>query len=347
MSEFKKRSAANTPVPETTAPDAFADNDWNEEDFEQKINMSLNKKLKNTTDPQWNEMLETFNSESTDKDADFADIPQNVNASDDDYTVQPVAKTDAFSDGTDDNIFSDDFDDPPEKKPSEDESNGDFSDDFDDNFDDNSKDEDLSDDFDDDFGDDFSDEKAPVSFGSQEARDNVSPRKAEDEDASPSFNLVLRLLILLAAVLTGLAVLINMSIKNAAKDSDSWPTESTGSQNAPAAPVSSDTSAEVSSEVAASSEDKASSQDQTSSEETTPKHNYKELKKGDKSENVLKMQNRLCELGFLTESSCTGYYGDFTVKKVKLFQKAAGLEQTGTADPMTLERLYAKDAPKA
>ena len=136
MSEFKKRSAANTPVPETTAPDAFADNDWNEEDFEQKINMSLNKKLKNTTDPQWNEMLETFNSESTDKDADFADIPQNVNASDDDYTVQPVAKTDAFSDGTDDNIFSDDFDDPPEEKPSEDESNGDFSDDFDDNFDD-------------------------------------------------------------------------------------------------------------------------------------------------------------------------------------------------------------------
>ena len=98
-------------------------------------------------------------------------------------------------------------------------------------------------------------------------------------------------------------------------------------------------------EQTASQEDDVSSEDEpVSSEEAVT---YQPLKKGDKNDDVKKMQTRLCELGYLDKSSITGYYGDFTAKKVKLFQKKAKLEETGTADEETLRRLYADDAPRA
>ena len=72
---------------------------------------------------------------------------------------------------------------------------------------------------------------------------------------------------------------------------------------------------------------------------------YRTLRLGSKGEDVRNMQLRLKELGYLQENSCTGYYGDYTQKIIKRFQKKAGLKATGVADPQTLERLYADDAP--
>ena len=76
-----------------------------------------------------------------------------------------------------------------------------------------------------------------------------------------------------------------------------------------------------------------------------PVTNYNTLSKGDKSDEVLEMQNRLYMLGFLLDDR-DGAFGSKTQTAVKLFQQAAGLEATGIADSETLARLYADDAPK-
>ena len=71
---------------------------------------------------------------------------------------------------------------------------------------------------------------------------------------------------------------------------------------------------------------------------------YTTLSKGDKSDEVLDMQNRLFMLGFLLDDR-DGAFGSKTQTAVKAFQQAAGLEVTGIADSATLTRLYADDAP--
>ena len=76
-----------------------------------------------------------------------------------------------------------------------------------------------------------------------------------------------------------------------------------------------------------------------------PEVTYATLSKGDKSDEVLEMQNRLYELGFLLDDR-DGAFGSKTQTAVKLFQQAAGLEATGIADNETLQRLYADDAPR-
>jgi len=72
---------------------------------------------------------------------------------------------------------------------------------------------------------------------------------------------------------------------------------------------------------------------------------YNTLSKGDKSDEVLEMQNRLFMLGFLLDDR-DGAYGSKTQTAVKLFQQAAGLEATGIADNQTLTLLYSEDAPR-
>lgn len=72
---------------------------------------------------------------------------------------------------------------------------------------------------------------------------------------------------------------------------------------------------------------------------------YNTLSKGDKSDEVLEMQNRLFMLGFLLDDR-DGAFGSKTQTAVKLFQQAAGLQATGIADSETLTRLYADDAPR-
>lgn len=70
------------------------------------------------------------------------------------------------------------------------------------------------------------------------------------------------------------------------------------------------------------------------------------LQKGDKSEDVRKMRNRLIELNYLANGA-DGDFGGKTEAAVKMFQKASGMEASGVADPETLNALYAADAPKA
>ncbi len=70
------------------------------------------------------------------------------------------------------------------------------------------------------------------------------------------------------------------------------------------------------------------------------------LKKGDKNEDVKKMQTRLIELNYLS-SGADGDFGGKTEAAVKMFQQACGLEANGVAAPETLDALYAADAPKA
>lgn len=72
---------------------------------------------------------------------------------------------------------------------------------------------------------------------------------------------------------------------------------------------------------------------------------YETLQVGSKGDAVMKMQRRLAELGYLDKSSCTGYYGSFTKDIISIFQKKAGLKQTGIADEETLTRLYSDNAP--
>jgi len=76
-----------------------------------------------------------------------------------------------------------------------------------------------------------------------------------------------------------------------------------------------------------------------------PEVTYATLTKGDKSEEVLQLQNRLFMLGFLLDDR-DGAYGSKTMTAVKMFQQAAGLEATGIADSETQRRLYAEDAPR-
>jgi len=76
----------------------------------------------------------------------------------------------------------------------------------------------------------------------------------------------------------------------------------------------------------------------------TPAPTQAPLTRGDKSDAVLDMQNRLYQLGYLMEDR-DGNYGSKTQTAVKKFQTDAGLEVTGIADSKTLEKLYSDDAP--
>ena len=76
-----------------------------------------------------------------------------------------------------------------------------------------------------------------------------------------------------------------------------------------------------------------------------PEVTYTTLSKGDKSDEVLEMQNRLYMLGFLLDDR-DGAFGKNTQTAVKMFQQAAGLEVTGIADSETLRLLYSEDAPR-
>lgn len=68
-------------------------------------------------------------------------------------------------------------------------------------------------------------------------------------------------------------------------------------------------------------------------------------------ESVSAVQQRLVDLGYLTQSeedsNVTGYYGEATVNAVKAFQKKNGIKETGDADAATLKALFLSNAKKA
>lgn len=66
------------------------------------------------------------------------------------------------------------------------------------------------------------------------------------------------------------------------------------------------------------------------------------------NDNVKAMQQRLYDLGYVDDAeNITGYYGDISKQAVSDFQKNNGLEETGTADNKTLEKLFSDEAVKA
>ncbi len=70
---------------------------------------------------------------------------------------------------------------------------------------------------------------------------------------------------------------------------------------------------------------------------------YETLEEGDQGDEVLAIQERLEELGYLTEAY-DGHYGSTTAGCVSRFQSANGLESTGTADPATQLALFTTGA---
>ncbi len=68
----------------------------------------------------------------------------------------------------------------------------------------------------------------------------------------------------------------------------------------------------------------------------------RELADGDSGSDVTRMQRRLAALG-CSVSAADGFYGDDTVRSVRIFQHYNGLSETGAADMATLERLYSSE----
>ncbi len=63
------------------------------------------------------------------------------------------------------------------------------------------------------------------------------------------------------------------------------------------------------------------------------------FRNGDESAEVRKLQQALCDMGYLKEDSVTGYYGDVTESAVKKFQKDNGIKETGVAAKQTLDKI--------
>ncbi len=73
---------------------------------------------------------------------------------------------------------------------------------------------------------------------------------------------------------------------------------------------------------------------------------YAQLERGDSGVQVSNMQRRLIELGYLA-GTADGTYGGNTQNAVAAFQLQAGLTADGVASIVTLDRLYAYNAPTA
>ncbi len=72
------------------------------------------------------------------------------------------------------------------------------------------------------------------------------------------------------------------------------------------------------------------------------------LKPEDENNNVKAMQQRLYDLGYVTDKeNITGYYGEISEAAVKDFQKNNNIKQTGTADNATLVVMFDNSAKKA
>lgn len=73
---------------------------------------------------------------------------------------------------------------------------------------------------------------------------------------------------------------------------------------------------------------------------------YETLREGDQGESVLKMQERLEELGYL-DTEYDGHYGSYTAGCIQEFQRVNGLEETGVANGETQRLLHSENAKPA
>ena len=82
-------------------------------------------------------------------------------------------------------------------------------------------------------------------------------------------------------------------------------------------------------------------------EPTPDPSKYSPLWNGANGEAVKALQQRLIDLGYLTNDKADGVFGNNTVAAVQKFQNAAGVSVTGIADEMTQAMLFMDNAPKA
>ena len=82
-------------------------------------------------------------------------------------------------------------------------------------------------------------------------------------------------------------------------------------------------------------------------EPTPDPSKYSPLWNGANGEAVKVLQQRLIDLGYLTNDKADGVFGNNTVAAVQKFQNAAGVSVTGIADEMTQALLFMDNAPKA
>lgn len=68
------------------------------------------------------------------------------------------------------------------------------------------------------------------------------------------------------------------------------------------------------------------------------------LKRGDENEQVQQLQERLMELGYMDIDESTKLYGPATEYAVQLFQRQHSIDQSGIADPGTLDQIYSQEA---
>ncbi len=66
------------------------------------------------------------------------------------------------------------------------------------------------------------------------------------------------------------------------------------------------------------------------------------LKLGSKGPDVIELQEKLVDEGYLNKKYLTGYYGPNTVEAVKKYQKDNGIKQTGVVAELTIESLFNK-----
>ncbi len=71
------------------------------------------------------------------------------------------------------------------------------------------------------------------------------------------------------------------------------------------------------------------------------------LRKGDKSDDVRRMQRELSVLGYLGNDAADGDFGKGTEAAVKAFQRRNGLKVDGVAGQETLTRLFGDEATPA
>ncbi len=72
------------------------------------------------------------------------------------------------------------------------------------------------------------------------------------------------------------------------------------------------------------------------------------LKEEDDNDDVKAMQQRLFDLGYVSDKeNITGYFGEISKKAVTEFQKKNGIKDTGEADNATLVKMFNSDAKKA
>ena len=82
-------------------------------------------------------------------------------------------------------------------------------------------------------------------------------------------------------------------------------------------------------------------------EPTPDPSKYTSLWNGTTGEEVRVLQQRLIDLGYLTNDTADGVYGGNTMVAVQKFQDAVDVSATGIADEMTQALLFMDNAPKA